>query len=179
MCSRPAVIETATPKDRHEPRPVALALGGLVALAAAMGIGRFVYTPILPRMTQDLGMTKSAAGLLASANFAGYLTGALLAATPALRGARRRWLLLGVAVTVAAGLIPDHIETGGGQPSPAAPGSRRLTAFAAAYGLFGFGYVITATFLVVIIRGSPAVRSLEALVWVVVGIAAVPSVALW
>jgi predicted MFS family arabinose efflux permease len=54
-----------------------------------------------------------------------------------------------------------------------------LTTFAAAYGLFGFGYVITATFLVAIIRGSPAVRSLETLVWVVVGVAAVPSVALW
>src|SRR5207244_7200121 len=64
-------------------------------------------------------------------------------------------------------------------PSPAAPGSRRLTAFAVAYGFFGLGYVITATFLVAIIRGSPAVRSLETLVWVVVGVAAVPSVAMW
>ena len=71
------------------PRPFALALGGLVALAAAVGIGRFVYTPILPFMLEDLGMTKGAAGLLASANFLGYLAGALLAATPILpaRGA--------------------------------------------------------------------------------------------
>jgi predicted MFS family arabinose efflux permease len=66
-----------------------LALGGLVALAAAVGIGRFVYAPILPLMVEDLGMTKGAAGFLASANFLGYLAGALLAATPTIPGSRR------------------------------------------------------------------------------------------
>jgi len=76
---------------------MALAAGGLIALAAAMGIGRFIYTPILPRMAEALGMTKSTAGLLASVNFAGYLAGALAAATPLLRGARRQWLLIGLA----------------------------------------------------------------------------------
>ena len=260
--------------SQGRPRPLTLALGGLVAMAAAMGVGRFVYTPILPRMTEDLGMTKGAAGLIASANFAGYLAGAALAATPILRGARRRWLLLGLAASAAttaamalvssvasfaalrfagglgsafvlvfasalvldrlkaagrqglaaihfagvgtgiafsailvavlvtlgqgwrmlwlasgvvsalalavtAVLIPDAMETARAQPSSMARGSRDLTAFVAAYGLFGFGYVITATFLVAIVRGSPAVRPLEALIWVVVGVAAIPSVALW
>ena len=73
--------------------PVALAVGGLVAMAAAIGIGRFVYTPILPLMVEDLGMTKASAGVLASANFAGYLVGALLATTSMVAGSRRRWLL--------------------------------------------------------------------------------------
>src|SRR5579864_1503721 len=90
-----------TKLSTESPRPLALALGGLIAMAAAMGIGRFVYTPILPRMTEDLGMTKSAAGLIASANFAGYLAGAVAAATPVLRGSRRRWLLMGLAVSAA------------------------------------------------------------------------------
>jgi predicted MFS family arabinose efflux permease len=48
-----------------------------------------------------------------------------------------------------------------------------------AYGLFGFGYVVTATFLVLIVRSTAEVRSLEPIIWLVVGLAAIPSVALW
>jgi MFS family permease len=45
------------------------------ALAAGMGVGRFVYTPILPLMHAQAGL--SAGANLATANFAGYLIGAL------------------------------------------------------------------------------------------------------
>jgi predicted MFS family arabinose efflux permease len=47
------------------------------ALAAAMGIGRFAYTPILPLMTAHAGLTAQAAGQLATANYVGYLIGAV------------------------------------------------------------------------------------------------------
>ena len=80
-------------------RPLSLALGGLVALATAVGIGRFVYTPILPLMAEDPAMTKGAAGVLASANFLGYLAGALLAATPLLPGSRRTWLMIALTLS--------------------------------------------------------------------------------
>jgi len=94
-------------------RPLALALGGLVALAAAVGIGRFVYTPILPLMAEDLAMTKGMAGLLASANFLGYLTGALLAATPLIPGSRRTWLMsaltLSALTTAAMAFAPSNV----------------------------------------------------------------------
>ncbi|MDX3661127.1 YbfB/YjiJ family MFS transporter [Streptomyces sp. ID05-26A] len=48
------------------------------ALAAAMGIGRFVYTPILPLMTAQAGLSATSAAGLATANYLGYFVGALI-----------------------------------------------------------------------------------------------------
>jgi MFS family permease len=56
-----------------------IALAGLAALAVAMGIGRFAFTPVLPMMLQDAGLTVAQGGWLASANYLGYLAGALWA----------------------------------------------------------------------------------------------------
>src|SRR5690606_36836 len=79
----------------------AVALGGCLALAAAMGIGRFVYTPILPFMVEDIGLSQAEAGLIASVNFLGYLLGALAAAKASLPGGRRRWFLVALAISAA------------------------------------------------------------------------------
>jgi MFS family permease len=54
-----------------------IALSGLVALAVAIGIGRFAFTPILPMMQEDAGVSIATGGWLASANYLGYLAGAL------------------------------------------------------------------------------------------------------
>jgi predicted MFS family arabinose efflux permease len=255
--------------------PVLIALAGLIAMAVAIGIGRFVFTPILPPMMAALGLSKSASGLIASANFVGYLVGALGATRGRLPGPQRAWLPgslvlsaattaamgltdsvsafmilrflggvasalvlilssalvlgqlaaarrpglaslhfagVGVGIAVSAMLVAAERVAGGdwasmwqvngavsllgalavallvrGQAAPVpvsqavGGGGRdpRLRRMTLAYGLFGFGYVITATFLVAIVRATPAIRELEPMIWIVVGLAAAPSVMFW
>jgi hypothetical protein len=54
-----------------------------------------------------------------------------------------------------------------------------LARLVVAYGLFGFGYVVTATFIVAIARRLEHAVLLEPLTWIVVGLLAAPSVAFW
>lgn len=261
--------------------PVALAFGGFLALAAAMGIGRFVYTPVLPFMSEALNLPAGDAGLIASANFLGYLAGALAAASRSLSGSPRVWFLGGllasaltsaamaattsltvfllirfasgiasafvlvfattlvmerltatgraglsalhfagvgcgiafsalmVAVVAdlsadwrmlwlasaagtllflvgAAYLVPSHsrVQVGtnagtAGTVAASPDAARSRLRLILAYGLFGFGYVITATFVNTIARAAPALQSTEPFVWLTVGLCAAPSIFLW
>lgn len=70
------------------------------------------------------------------------------------------------------------------EPPPPAPHPgdrprRALVALTLAYGLFGFGYIITATFLSVMVYDQPQLRGSEYLLWFAVGLAAAPSAAIW
>ncbi|MEO6745491.1 MAG: YbfB/YjiJ family MFS transporter [Caldimonas sp.] len=64
----------------REPSFGAVCAAGFVALAVAMGIGRFAFTPVLPLMIQAGSVDLAGGGWLAAANYAGYLAGALSAA---------------------------------------------------------------------------------------------------
>ncbi|MFZ5557776.1 MAG: YbfB/YjiJ family MFS transporter, partial [Pseudomonadota bacterium] len=88
---------------------VGLAVGGLLALAAAMGIGRFAFTPVLPMMRADAGLSLAAAGWLASANYVGYFVGALAAVWLRIApGALVRGSLVAIALlTAAMGVTAD------------------------------------------------------------------------
>jgi len=256
--------------------PLNLAVGGMLALVAAMGIGRFVYTPILPMMVQEIGLSASQAGMIASSNFFGYMLGALVAATSVLKGSRRKWLLaaliasavttilmtwtdgyvqfllvrftgglvsawvlvfasalvierlaaagrgeltavlfagVGVGIFIASLLTTLAAITGGGwrtawlyngilglvlviavsylvpniessetatTANTSSSGNRRpIKRLLAAYGLFGFGYVITATFIVQLVRSANYSLIVETWIWVLVGLSAVPSIWFW
>ena len=57
---------------------VTIVLAGMFSLAVAMGIGRFAFTPLMPMMLHDHLIDLPQASWLASANYLGYLLGAIL-----------------------------------------------------------------------------------------------------
>ncbi len=255
------------------------ALAGFLALALAMGVGRFAYTPMLPPMLDGSSLSLAGAGLVASANFAGYLAGALLATRSFVARRRVLWLRAGLVATVVTtaamaidagtwtwavvrfvaglasafvlvfasavvfasaaregrpmlgallyagvgfgivtstvlidfgrdagwGFVPlwsslaalalvlaiapwRELDTppapvaarGGARDERSASADRRaLGRLVASYGCLGFGYVITATFIVVMARGLPDARTVEFWSWMIVGIAGAPSNWFW
>ncbi|WP_348649871.1 YbfB/YjiJ family MFS transporter [Sinorhizobium sp. BG8] len=247
-------------------------------MAAAMGFGRFFFTPVLPAMMADLHLDASQTGLIASANFAGYLAGAVLAAYGWAAGLERRLALaalvanalllaaMGLASTIPAfmiirflagvtsalamiftsGIVLSHgLESRDGRvqilhfsgvglgialsalvvyaipslgwgnlagwridwltgaafvaaavavvhvllprgeasrdakPEPGLKWTPSLAALTLSYGLFGIGYVVTATFIVAIVRESGQGAFLECLTWLVTGFCAAASLAVW
>lgn len=54
-----------------------------------------------------------------------------------------------------------------------------LIRFIIAYGLFGFGYIITATFVSSIARTTPSLAPVEPIAWLIVGVCAAPSIWFW
>ncbi|WP_426227101.1 MFS transporter [Pararhizobium sp. DWP3-4] len=261
----------------HNLAPTALA--GAIAMAVAMGFGRFSYTPILPGMMTELSLTPADAGLIASANFVGYLGGAVAAGYGWAAGRERMVSLSALVATtvllLAMGLTSSlllfslirflagvasaftmiftsaivlsrglaagnpHVQSvhfggvgigiavsslmvfllpaqgfgglanwqaawfGGALvacigtiivaallPSGPASGkaaerekplvwSRPLVVVTLTYGLFGFGYVITATFLVAMARQGASDHTVEFLAWLITGLSAAISVHLW
>ena len=71
---------------------------GLAGLAAAMGIGRFAFTPLFPLMQEQFGISLARGAWLASANYIGYFVGAVASFVLAPNAGRSaRWGLVGVA----------------------------------------------------------------------------------
>lgn len=258
-------------------QPFLILAGGIFSLIIAMGIGRFAYTPILPIMQQDLSFSDTAAGYVASSNYAGYLLGAVLAGVLPIKRHRtfllRFHLIISILTTIFMGftnslifwnilrflsgfasafvlvlasgivldtlasinkthwsgifyggvgfgiflssiLIPmlnepfhwegtwiglatvsgflaffvwiwltDTTQTAGKKEIKEAdiqtPPIKWLPWLTVAYGLEGLGYIVTGTFIVSIAEKSPSFHSDATLVWLVAGLAAIPSCILW
>ena len=258
-------------------QPFLIVAGGIISLIIAMGIGRFAYTPILPIMQHDLTFSDTAAGYIASSNYAGYLLGAVLAGVLPIKRHRtfllRFHLILSILTTLfmgftsslifwnilrflsgfasafvlvlSSGIVLDKLASlnkthwsgvfyGGvgfgiflssvliprlNEPfhwegtwiglaavsgfmaffvwiwlkdTPQTAGKKELNEAAIqtppvkwlpwltiAYGLEGLGYIVTGTFIVSIAENSPSFHSDATLVWLVAGLAAIPSCILW
>ncbi|MBN9113042.1 MAG: YbfB/YjiJ family MFS transporter [Pseudonocardia sp.] len=91
-------------------RTVAL---GACALATAMGIGRFVYTPILPLMEEQAGLSAPTAAALATANYVGYLVGAIIGTVaPAAMRSRAVYRLSLLLLVASVALMPVSTNVG-------------------------------------------------------------------
>jgi hypothetical protein len=251
--------------SQQSPSPLSICFAAGAALAVAMGVGRFAFTPMLPLMVRDGGLRLDDSVWLAAVNYFGYLVGALSAArlpwTPAssaraslfgvalvtagmgataqwplwlaLRGlaglfsawalvgvsawalsaltqagrprlaawvyagvgtgvalaglfclfaarpgvsAARLWLELG-ATTLIAIAAPLLLLRGGPGPSPrpaaqAGGNGRGLSLLILCYGVFGFGYILPATFLPAMARQAIDDPRVFGLVWPLFGAAA-------
>ena len=77
-----------------------LALAGSIVLMIGMGYGRFAFTGVLPLMLNEGLLTLHEGNLAASANYAGYLVGALLLARVQ-PGAATRLSIISAGLTIA------------------------------------------------------------------------------
>lgn len=272
-CDKKTMLQMNT---GYSGRPLLIGFAGAIAMAAAMGFGRFFYTPILPGMIAGIPLSAADAGYIAAGNFTGYLAGAILSAYgwaagrernvalagllataillaamaattsvfvftlirflagvasalamiftssivlpyavgrdnvnvlhfggvgagialssalvllvntsagDAAHGWRLNWLagaaIVLVVLALVAWLLPRQTVGTGAAVEPPLQWKMPLTLLTMSYGLFGFGYVITATFLVTIARMGDAGPIVEFLAWFLTGTAAAVSLLLW
>ena len=53
-------------------------IAGICSTLIAIGFGRFIYTPILPNMQNDLNLSSTIMGIISSYNYFGYLVGSII-----------------------------------------------------------------------------------------------------
>ncbi|MGN7840265.1 YbfB/YjiJ family MFS transporter [Stenotrophomonas sp. 22385] len=256
-------------------KPWQVIAAGICALVLTVGLARFAYTPLLPLMLADAGLSAAQGGWLATFNYLGYLLGTLLAARLGNMQQKFRFYRIGLVLAVvatglmavttqpwlwsllrfvaglsstaglllASGLVLNWLLANGQRPrlglhfaglglgivvsglatgilaghagssaqwgwlgllgvlflvpawcwmpapsptsaaqaaqAPPPPSRRWRQLLVAAYFCAGVGFVVSATFIVAILEQTPAFRGHGSAVWVLVGLAAVPSTFAW
>lgn len=83
-------------------------VASVIAVVVMVGIARFSYTPMIPEMVAALGLSKSVVGMLATVNYAGYLTGAVLITRISDLGLKVRLYQLGLVVAVVSTVLMGY-----------------------------------------------------------------------
>ncbi|MEI8031457.1 MAG: YbfB/YjiJ family MFS transporter [Comamonadaceae bacterium] len=78
---------------------------GIFSLILAIGVARFAYTPLLPLMQKQAGLGVAAAGWLAAINYAGYLSGALIASRISSLVLKDRLYRIGMVLAIVSTLV--------------------------------------------------------------------------
>jgi len=260
-----------------EPSHLKVLAAGIASMILCLGVARFAYTPLLPIMQSQTWLGDASGGWLATFNYAGYMCGALIAASLSnlqlkdtlyriglvmavvttaamglgqdmlLWGSMRflaglssaaglligsglilNWLIrhhhrmelgvhfsgLGLGIVLSAvavdamrshfswdqqwlilaiiGLVllvpawrwlpraeAGHVTRTGEVLTDSPPARSWMYLLFASYFCAGFGYVISATFLVAIVEGEPTTQGSGGLVWLVTGLAATPACIVW
>lgn len=101
----------ANPSTDNQQERYRVIFAGICALILTVGLARFAYTPLLPIMRDEAGLSYLAGGWLATLNYAGYMSGALLAASTGDLRTKfvlyRAGLVIAVASTAAMGLTDN------------------------------------------------------------------------
>ncbi|SDK69097.1 Predicted arabinose efflux permease, MFS family [Methylophilus rhizosphaerae] len=246
---------------------------GIAAVILTVGVARFSYTPLLPLMIKEAGLSSFAGGLLATLNYVGYLLGAIfvtrmkssgfkfntyrvLLVTALLSTLAMAWtqnlfvwgilrVIAGISsvagMLLAAGLVFDWLRKNGftpelglhfsglglgivltgiatflmkghftwdeqweiftfigvlffipawcWMPSPSesmltkqesiSPSRKWMASVIFAYFCAGFGYVISATFIVAILESIPGLTGKGSIIWILIGLAGIPATFVW
>lgn len=99
-------------RARVGPSDAQFLVAAFCAVAIAIGLGRFAYTPLLPLMQSQARLTHTLAGVLASANLTGYLIGAFIASQAALRAHRVAVIRWCAALCILTTVLAAFPETG-------------------------------------------------------------------
>lgn len=78
---------------------------GIFSLILVLGVARFAYTPLLPLMQQQAGLGVAEAGWLAAINYAGYLSGAVIASRISSLVLKDRLYRIGMVLAIVSTLV--------------------------------------------------------------------------
>jgi predicted MFS family arabinose efflux permease len=84
----------------HNAERIKVLIAGVCSLTLMMGVARFAYTPMLPLMQEQAGLSTEQGAWLASINYMGYLCGVLIAALISDMSLKDRLYRIGILVAI-------------------------------------------------------------------------------